>query len=159
MPTDFMSEGTIRRQGYATSDFSHEISDTGYFQDHKPKMQQWTDFCISRVQDVIFDLSTIKIYRTMKKMNVVYAFLLGAAIGGTTALLFAPEKGEKTRKKIRKAVKKEKEKLMDVVDSIVPHVKRSKDELIKAKDIAKTAAVKEIKDIEKEVKGLQKATK
>ena len=80
----------------------------------------------------------------MKKMDVVYSFLLGAAIGGTVALLFAPEKGEKTRKKLRKAVRKEKEKIMEVVDSILPHAQKANEEAGKAKSIvakdAKTPA-------------------
>ena len=34
--------------------------------------------------------------------DTVFAFLLGAAVGGAVALLFAPASGEETRKRIRR---------------------------------------------------------
>ena len=36
-----------------------------------------------------------------RNMNTLMAFLLGAAVGGITALLLAPEKGEVTRRRMR----------------------------------------------------------
>lgn len=37
--------------------------------------------------------------------DTLLAFLVGATIGGVAALLLAPEKGEKTRKKLKKQFK------------------------------------------------------
>ena len=37
----------------------------------------------------------------MKSLNLLYAFLGGAIVGAGAALLFAPEKGEDTRQKIK----------------------------------------------------------
>ncbi len=45
-------------------------------------------------------------------------FVGGVILGGAAALLFAPEKGEKTRKDIKKFFEQEKEKLIDAVDDI-----------------------------------------
>lgn len=45
---------------------------------------------------------TDKIFNTMRSESL-FALLAGAAIGVTVGLLFAPEKGEETRKKIKEA--------------------------------------------------------
>jgi len=37
--------------------------------------------------------------------DTLLAFLVGATVGGVAALLMAPEKGEKTRKKLKKEIK------------------------------------------------------
>ncbi len=42
----------------------------------------------------------------MKSLSILYAFLGGAVVGCATAILFAPEKGEDTRKRIKEMLKK-----------------------------------------------------
>lgn len=41
----------------------------------------------------------------MKALSVLYAFLGGAIVGCTAAILFAPEKGEDLRKRIKDLLK------------------------------------------------------
>ena len=52
------------------------------------------------------------------KYQTLVAFLGGAVVGAATALLFAPEKGSTTRKKIKKMVKKERDKLRDTLNPV-----------------------------------------
>ena len=54
----------------------------------------------------------------MKPAQGFLLFVGGVILGGAAALLFAPEKGEKTRKDIKKFFEQEKEKLIDAVDDI-----------------------------------------
>lgn len=42
----------------------------------------------------------------MCNLNILYAFLGGAIVGGAAALLLAPEKGETTRRRIRECLRK-----------------------------------------------------
>lgn len=42
----------------------------------------------------------------MKTLNILYAFLGGAVVGCTAALLFAPEKGSDLRTRIKEMLKK-----------------------------------------------------
>jgi len=56
----------------------------------------------------------------MKTLNLLYAFLGGAIVGCGAALLFAPEKGEDLRGKIRYILKKRGIKISDSeVDALV----------------------------------------
>ena len=42
----------------------------------------------------------------MSNLSILYAFLGGAIVGAGAAVLFAPEKGEDTRRKIRNSFRK-----------------------------------------------------
>ena len=56
----------------------------------------------------------------MKALNILYAFLGGAIVGCSAALLFAPEKGEDMRTKICDLVKRKGIKISDAeVDALV----------------------------------------
>ena len=64
----------------------------------------------------------------MKALNIVAAFLGGMAIGAAAGLLFAPEKGEDTRKKIadvlrEKGIRLSHAEMEDLVDQIAAEVK------------------------------------
>lgn len=53
--------------------------------------------------------SKVKSYKkkkVMKGLNLLAAFLGGAAVGAACGVLFAPEKGEDTRKKVADALRK-----------------------------------------------------
>ncbi len=50
------------------------------------------------------------------KTQSVFAFLAGAAIGATVALLVAPDSGKNTREKIANKVREGKERAMDMVE-------------------------------------------
>ena len=64
----------------------------------------------------------------MKALNTVAAFLGGMALGAAAGLLFAPEKGEDTRKKIadilrEKGIRLNHQEMNDLVDQIAAEVK------------------------------------
>ena len=64
----------------------------------------------------------------MKALNIVAAFLGGLAIGAAAGILFAPEKGEETRKKIaeilrQKGIRLNRAEMEDLVDQIAAEVK------------------------------------
>lgn len=64
----------------------------------------------------------------MKALNIVAAFLGGLAIGAAAGILFAPEKGEDTRRKIaeilrQKGIRLNRAEMEDLVDQIAAEVK------------------------------------
>ena len=64
----------------------------------------------------------------MKALNIVAAFLGGVALGAAAGILFAPEKGEETRKKIadilrEKGIRLNRAEMEDLVDQIAAEVK------------------------------------
>ena len=64
----------------------------------------------------------------MKALNIVAAFLGGVALGAAAGILFAPEKGEDTRKKIaeilrQKGLRLNRAEMEDLVDQIAAEVK------------------------------------
>ena len=64
----------------------------------------------------------------MKALNILYAFLGGAIVGCSAALLFAPEKGEDLRAKICDLVKRKGIKISDAeVDELVAELARAEE--------------------------------
>ena len=64
----------------------------------------------------------------MKGLNVLAAFLGGAAVGAAIGILFAPDKGEETRHKIaeilrKKGIKLNRSEMDDLVEEITTELK------------------------------------
>lgn len=64
----------------------------------------------------------------MKALNILYAFLGGAIVGCSAALLLAPEKGSDVRAKICDLVKRKGIKISDAeVDALVAELANSEE--------------------------------
>ena len=68
----------------------------------------------------------------LKGLNILAAFIGGAAIGAALGILFAPEKGEDTRQKIKdilreKGIKLNRSEMDELVDKIAAEVKDTVD--------------------------------
>ena len=64
----------------------------------------------------------------MKALSIVEAFLGGVTLGAAAGILFAPEKGEDTRRKIaevlrKKGIRLNRAEMEDLVDQIAAEVK------------------------------------
>lgn len=64
----------------------------------------------------------------MKAFSIVAAFLGGVTLGAAAGILFAPEKGEDTRRKIaevlrKKGIRLNRAEMEDLVDQIAAEVK------------------------------------
>ncbi len=74
-----------------------------------------------------------------KKSNgssFAFGLLLGGALGGVLALLFAPKSGEETRDEVANQYRRLTEESQDLVESVCDH---SLEMIDKAKEIAHTA--------------------
>lgn len=64
----------------------------------------------------------------MKPLNILYAFLGGAIVGCSAALLFAPEKGEDMRSRICNLMRRKGIKISDAeVDELVAELARAEE--------------------------------
>ena len=71
---------------------------------------------------------TLKTIKILKGLNLLFAFLGGAAVGAVAGILFAPEKGSDMRARIckmlhDKGIHLKKEEMEQLVDQIAEEVK------------------------------------
>ncbi len=71
--------------------------------------------------------------------SVLLALLTGAAIGAGVGILYAPDKGEKTRKKI-------KDKALVAKDDISARISKASEELVKTADAKKADFERKLED-------------
>ena len=70
----------------------------------------------------------------MRTGKFVSGLLMGVAVGALAGILFAPDKGSKTRKKLRRQSDELKEKLNNMVDDMTEKYEQVMDKSKKAKD-------------------------
>ncbi|PZO33333.1 MAG: hypothetical protein DCE86_04995 [Flavobacteriaceae bacterium] len=68
----------------------------------------------------------------MSRTNTVIGILAGAAIGAAVGILFAPDKGQKTRKKIKDGFDHQKVDLESGFDELVANAQDTKEDVIAA---------------------------
>ncbi len=71
--------------------------------------------------------------------NVLLALLTGAAIGAGIGILYAPDEGKKTRKKIKK-------KALDAKEDLTERISHAKDELTKTAEVKREAFEQKLED-------------
>jgi gas vesicle protein len=85
-------------------------------------------------------------------LGVVFTFLTGAALGAGLALLFAPQSGEETRKKMKEVGEKLSDDLKENYDKITKETQKAVETVKTTSD----KAVQQIKSFVETAKGLKK---
>lgn len=85
-------------------------------------------------------------------LAVVFSFLTGAALGAGLALIFAPQSGEETRKKIKDTTDK-------VTDDVKKNYEKLTQETQKAVETLKTTSEKAVGQIKTFIEGAKESIK